>query len=235
MFFVIIAGGLITVFFQQGCMPRQSLGAKLARWWHKQVLNTLGVKTVIHGTPSNSACLFVANHLSWLDIHLIGSHLPVHFLSKAEVKDWLVFGWLASKAGTLYIQRGSKTASEKANNIMQQTLLDDRHVVLFPESTTSDGRIKRFHGRLMQSAIDAKCLVQPVAIRYPDGNGNTVHESVLYTGKTTFLQSAKNVMATKNIIAELHFLSPIDTQNKTRDELARYTEEQVKSLLNMDT
>ncbi|MDH5610986.1 MAG: 1-acyl-sn-glycerol-3-phosphate acyltransferase [Gammaproteobacteria bacterium] len=230
LFAIIIAGFLFTVFFQQGNMPRQSLGAKLTQWWHKRILKTLDIKLSIHGTPTNSATLFVANHLSWLDIHLIGSHIPVHFLSKAEVKDWPVFGWLASKAGTLYIPRGRKHASAQANIIMQQTLLDDRHVVLFPEATTSNGNIKRFHSRLMQSAIDAQCLLQPIAILYPDSNGNTVHEAVLYVDDTTFIQSAKNIIATKNLNAELYFLEPIETQNKNRDELARYAEEQVKSL-----
>ena len=233
LFAIIIAGCLFTVFFQKGHMPRQSRSARITRWWHNRVLGALGIKLSIHGTPVDSASLFVANHLSWLDIHLIGSHLPVRFLSKAEVQNWPIFGWLASRAGTLYIPRGSKTASEQANFIMQQTLLDDQHVVLFPEATTSDGCIKRFHGRLMQSAIDAQCLLQPIAIRYPDSDGNTVHEAVLYTGNTSFMQSAKNVMAAKNIIAELYFLKPIDTQNKNRDELARYAEEQVKTLFNM--
>ncbi|MCK4704385.1 MAG: 1-acyl-sn-glycerol-3-phosphate acyltransferase [Gammaproteobacteria bacterium] len=232
LFTVIIAGGLFTPFFQKGHIPRQSPGAKMIQWWHKHVLKSLGIKLHVHGTPIDSATLFVSNHLSWLDIHLIGSHLPVHFLSKAEVRDWPVFGWLASKAGTLFIPRGSKTASAQANNIMQQTLLDDRHVVLFPEATTSDGNIKRFHSRLMQSAIDAQCLIQPVAIYYPDSCGNAVHKAVLYAGNTTFMQSAKNVMTTKGLIAELYFLEPINTQNKTRDELARYAEEQVKVIFN---
>ena len=229
LFTAIIAGCLFTPFFQKGHMPRQSMSAKLTCWWHKRVLGALGIKISIHGTPSDITTLFVANHLSWIDIHLIGSHLPVRFLSKAEVKDWPVFGWLASKAGTLYIPRGSKTASIEANKIMQQTLLDDQHVVLFPEATTSDGNIKRFHSRLIQSAIDAECLVQPVAIRYPDENGN-MHEAALYIGDMSVTQSIKNIITTKGIVAELHFLEPIDTQGKSRDELARYAEERVKGV-----
>lgn len=231
---VIIAGCLLTLFFQKGHMPRDSRSAKITRWWHQRVLRALGIKLSIHGTAADSATLFVANHLSWLDIHLIGSHLPVRFLSKAEVKDWPVFGWLASRAGTLYIPRGSKAASEQANHIMQQTLRDDQHVVLFPEATTSDGNIKHFHGRLMQSAIDAQCLIQPVAIRYPDDAGNGVHAAALYTGNTRFMQSVKNVMSAKNLLAELHFLEPINTQNLSRDELARCAEAQVKNLFLMD-
>lgn len=227
---VIISGSLLTLIVQRGTMPRQGISSHITRWWHKRVLKTLGIKLCVHGIPATSTTLFVANHVSWLDIHLIGSHLPVRFLSKAEVKDWPIFGWLASRAGTLYIPRGSKTASAEANTIMQQTLVDDQHVVLFPEATTSDGNIKRFHGRLMQSAIDAQCLVQPVAIRYPDSNGNTIHKAVLYIDDISFMQSAKNIMAAKGLVAELYFLEPINTQNKSRDELAREAEEKVRAV-----
>ena len=225
---VIISGCLLTVFFQKGYMPRQSLSAKITCWWHKRTLDALGIKLSIHGTPASDTSLFVANHLSWLDIHLIGSHLPVRFLSKAEIKNWPVFGWLASKAGTLYIPRGSKTASVEANNIMQQTLLDEQHVVLFPEATTSNGNIKRFHSRLMQSAIDAQCSIQPVAIRYPDKEGK-MHEAALFIDDMSFAESIRNIMTAKGLVAELHFLEPVNTRGKSRDELAREAEEQVKA------
>lgn len=237
---VITTGSLLTVIFQRGTMPRRGLASRITRWWHNRVIRVLGIQLRVFGTPSNTATLFVANHLSWLDIHVIGSQLPVRFLSKAEVSRWPIFGWLASRAGTLYIPRGGKAAAAEANRLMQAALRDDHHVVLFPESTTSDGNIRRFHSRLMQSAIDAQCQVQPVAIRYPhspiendgspDHNHSKVHPSVLYIGDTSFTQSAKNVVMADGITAELHFLEPIDTCNKTRDELARYAETRVKAL-----
>ena len=104
---VIVTGCLLTVFFQKGHMPRQSMSANINRWWHKYVLKALGIKLTIHGTPADNATLFVANHLSWLDIHLIGSHLPVRFLSKAEVKNWPVFGWLEPREvfGEMYVRQ----------------------------------------------------------------------------------------------------------------------------------
>ncbi len=228
---LIISGSFLTLIVQRGTMPRRGLASHITCWWHQCVLQILGIKVNVCGTAADSATLFVANHLSWLDIHLIGSHIPVRFLSKAEVKDWPLFGWLASRAGTLYIPRGSKSASANANRIMQQTLRDDQHVVLFPEGTTSDGNIKCFHGRLMQSAIDAQCLIQPVAIRYPDSKGNPVDAAVLYTGNTRFMESVKNVMAAKNLTAELHFLEPINPQNMNLMELASYTEERIKKLV----
>lgn len=228
---LIILGSLLTLIVQRGTMPRQGLSSRITCWWHQRILQIFGIKVNVYGTATDSATLIVANHFSWLDIHLIGSRLPVRFLSKAEVKDWPVFGWLANRAGTLYIPRGRKSASANAIRIMQQTLCDDQHVVLFPEGTTSDGNIKRFHGRLMQSAIDAQCLIQPVAIRYPDSKGNPVDAAVLYTGNTSFMESVKNVMAAKNITAELHFLEPINPQNMSPVELASQTEEQIKQLV----
>lgn len=55
--------------------------------------------------------LWVSNHVSWTDIPLLGMLLPLSFLSKAEVRHWPVAGWLAEKAGTLFIRRGGATAS----------------------------------------------------------------------------------------------------------------------------
>jgi 1-acyl-sn-glycerol-3-phosphate acyltransferase len=228
---VISTGCLLTVLFQRNTMSRHGVASKITCWWHKRIIKALGIRINIHGKPLDTAALFTANHLSWLDIHIIGSQLPVRFLSKAEVQNWPVFGWLASKAGTLYIPRGGKNAAAEANQIMQQALRDNQHVVLFPESTTSNGEIKRFHGRLMQSAIDAQCMLQPVAIRYPDSD-QPVHNAVLYVDDITFMQSVKSVLAAKSIVAELHFLEPVTAGDKTRDELARHAEQQVKSLFN---
>jgi 1-acyl-sn-glycerol-3-phosphate acyltransferase len=230
---LISAGGLLTLLFQRGTMQRNGFSSRITRWWHRTVIRILGIRLKVYGTPSDSATLFAANHLSWLDIHVIGSQLPARFLSRAEIRHWPVFGWLASRAGTLYIPRGGKNAAADANVVMHDALQNDHHVVLFPESTTSDGNIRRFHGRLMQSAINAQCMVQPIAIRYPH-TSKAVHDAVLYTGDMSFMQSAKNVMAARGIVAELHFLEAVDACDKTRDELARYAETRVKSLYESD-
>lgn len=228
---VIVSGCLLTLLIPRQHSSPRSLSNRVTRWWHQSIIDALGVKLIVHGKPSTTAALLVANHLSWLDIHVIGSQLPVRFLAKAEVKTWPLFGWLASRAGTLYIQRGNKNAATEANRVMQTALTGNQYVVLFPESTTGDGEIKRFHGRLMQSAIDAECLLQPVALRYPDDSDNNLHRSVAYLGDMSFIQSIKNVITTNNIIAELHFLPVIEACNLGRNELAQYAQSQVTELL----
>ncbi len=230
---IISAGSLLTLLFQRGTLPRRGLTSRVTCWWHRRVIAALGIQLRVHGTPCDAATLFIANHVSWLDIHVIGATLPVRFLSKDEVRHWPLFGWLASRAGTLYIPRGGRDAAANANRIMQNALQDDQHVALFPESTTSDGNIKRFHSRLLQSAIDASCKVQPVAIRYPDNAGSPVHAHVLYVGDTSLLQSLKNIISSKGLCAELHFLDAIDTRDQSRDALAKHAEHQVRARLQM--
>jgi 1-acyl-sn-glycerol-3-phosphate acyltransferase len=228
---VMVTGCLITIFFQKGAMPRQGLSSKITCWWHRRLANAFGIPVRVFGTPSDKATLFVANHISWFDISAIGSILPVRFLAKIEVKHMPVMGWLASRAGTLYIPRGGKTAADTANETMANALQQDHHVVLFAEGTTGDGNIKRFHSRLIQSAITAGSTLQPIAIRYPSNNQNNVHPAALFVGDTTMGQSVTKIMSTSDLVVEIHFLEPVEVTNKNRDELAAYAEDKVRSVI----
>ena len=228
---VIVTGCIATFFFHDGTMPRRGLKSKFTCWWHRRLANALGIPVRVFGEPSEQATLFIANHISWFDISAIGSILPVRFLSKIEVKNTPVIGWLASRAGTLYIPRGGKSAAEDANTLMTEALNKDHHVVLFAEGTTGDGNIKRFHSRLIQSAITAGCIVQPVAIRYPKDNENDIHPAALFVGDTTMGQSLQKIISTPDLVAEVHFLEPVEVTNRNRDELAAYAEQKVRSII----
>lgn len=228
---VIVTGCLLTIFFQNGTMPRQGFSSKLTCWWHRRLANAFGIPVQVFGEPSDEATLFIANHISWFDISAIGGILPVRFLSKIEVKHTPVLGWLASRAGTLYIPRGGKSAAEDANSLMAEALKEDHHVVLFAEGTTGDGNIKRFHSRLIQSAINAGCIVQPVAIRYPKDNEDDIHPAALFVGDTTMGQSVKKIISAPDVIVEVHFLEPVEVTNRNRDELAAYAEQKVRSII----
>ena len=230
LFTVIIAGCLFTPFFQKGHMPRRSSGAKMTRWWHKKITQALGVPINTFGSPNNRPTLFIANHISWLDIHAIGSTLAVRFLSKAEVKELPIIGWLASRAGTLYIARGGKSASSLAIQTMTEALKQDQNVILFAEGKTTNGKMKRFHSRLIQSAIDAGCNIQPIAIRYPHHKQPT-HPAAPYFGDMAMSESISNILKAKTLHAEVHFLEVISTLGKSREELARTAEEKVRTII----
>lgn len=228
---VFFTGCLLTVFVQNSHKPGKNFGSRITSWWHRRVANAFGIPIRVYGTPSTETTLYIANHISWFDIAAIGGSAPVRFLSKVEVKNMPVMGWLASRAGTLYIPRGGKSAAEKAISTMTDALLKQHHVVLFAEGTTTNGEVKRFHSRLVQSAINADCCIQPLAIRYPSMNGEKVHPSAPFVGDMTMAESFSRFLSASDLEVELHFLEPISVSGKNRGELASYAEEKVRAAI----
>lgn len=223
----IIFGLIMTSLLLRNSMPTQGLGSRLSQLWHRSIIAILGVELKIAGNRENANVLFIPNHVTWLDISVLGALIPTHFLSKIEVKHWPVIGYLATRAGTLYLERGYHHATIAANDAMREVLEQKHNVVLFAEGTTTEGTPRKFHGRLMQSAIDAESLVQPVAIFYPDETGHSINRDILYINEMHFLRSAFNILGLKKISAEIHFLTPISAVGKTRNELARYCHDRV--------
>jgi len=78
-----------------------------SRFFMARLTNALPFRVTVHGELPTQPMLWVSNHVSWTDIPLLGAVAPMSFLSKAEVRTWPVAGWLAAKAGSLFIRRGS--------------------------------------------------------------------------------------------------------------------------------
>ncbi len=126
----------------------------------------LGLEIHQHGTPSDTTVLFVSNHISWSDIPVLGGLVPIRFLSKAEVGQWPLIGWLAREAGTLFIKRGGGQA-RKVREQISEHLRAGENVLVFPEGTTSEGlAVLPFHGLLLAAAPESDTPVQPVTIAY---------------------------------------------------------------------
>lgn len=229
---VVSAGSLFTIIFQRGHMPPTGLRSKVTRMWHGSIARSLGITIRVHGTPRKDNTLFISNHISSFDIAAIGSILPVHFLSKHEVKNWPLIGWLATRAGTIYIPRGGKDAAANANQNMADVLSRTHNVLLFAEGTTTDGNIRRFHSRLVQSAVDSNSHIQPVAIRYPDPEGGLTHSAALYIDDMTFTESINRMLGATDLVVEIYFGEAISAENKTRTELAQHAETEVRKILN---
>ncbi|MBB5321535.1 lysophospholipid acyltransferase family protein [Marinobacter oulmenensis] len=127
----------------------------------------MGWQITVHGQLSDGGnALFIANHISWIDIPALGSIQPLRFLSKSEVARWPVIGWLARQGGTLFIQRGARQARAVRENIIHR-LEQGESIVIFPEGTTSSGiAVLPMHGLLMSTAGAAGVPIQPVTIGY---------------------------------------------------------------------
>lgn len=220
---VILCGVVMAALFLRKTMSPSGFSSSLTRYWHQQVCRAFNIDITVHGQLPNEPMLLVANHISWFDISSVGSVITARYLSKYEVVGWPVIGWLAKKAGTVFIKRGASQAALHSMEKMTDALRQGDHVVLFPEGTTTDGHdVRKFHARLFQSAIESQRLIQPIVIRYPHENG--VHPKVAFVNDMTIYQSAIGMLGEPHIKVEVHFLEPVTTQNKTRDELAQQCE-----------
>ncbi len=148
-------------------------------------LASLDVRVSCSGKMPESG-LIVSNHLSYLDILCFSSIAPCIFVSKAEVRNWPVFGRLATNGGTIYVDRNSKADAHRAMKAMENALRAKIRVVLFPEGTSTGGdRVLPFHAPLLEAAVKAECRVTPACISYQIAGGDPSRD-VCYWADMTF-------------------------------------------------
>lgn len=149
-----------------GRRPCLGLRQRLTRRFFQLLARALRLRLEVRGEVPRGTHLWLANHVSWLDIVALGSLRPLGFLSKAEVADWPFAGWLTRQAGTLFIRRGAERG-DALGEALTTRLTQGLSLALFPEGTTTDGSVLRtFHGRLLSPAIATGTPLQPVALSY---------------------------------------------------------------------
>ena len=231
---LVIALGL-TIAGIFGLMERLHVGHSMARrqrwsrWFMVRLSNALPFRVTVSGDLPNQPMLWLSNHVSWTDIPVLGMLAPLSFLSKAEVRTWPVAGWLALKAGTLFIRRGSGD-SRLLQKQMGKHLQQDTPLLIFPEGTTTDGRgLRTFHGRLLSSAIEAGVMLQPVAIQY---SRNGLPDPIApFIGDDDLLSHLRRLFANEQGDVHIQLLAPIATQGRERAALAFQAQQAVQVAL----
>lgn len=196
---------------------------RLISRWCRQLLAVLNIRLITQGAlpaADVAGVMFVANHVSWADIHALNSVHAVRFVAKSEIRGWPVFGWIAEKVNTLFTERTRRHDAGRMVKTTADSLRAGDCICFFPEGTTSDGTgIGVFKGSLMQAAIDANAQVWPVAIRYPQVDGSANREMAYY-GDMSLLQSMQQVLMQRAPAVELHFLPPITSAGLERRQLS---------------
>jgi 1-acyl-sn-glycerol-3-phosphate acyltransferase len=192
--------------------------ALVARW-SRRLLGICGVTVRQQGVPPAHA-LLAANHVSWLDIFVINTLAPSHFVAKAEIRTWPALGWLAAKAGTVFISRGSRRDLRHTFKGIVEQLQGGQRVAFFPEGTTAaQGSLLPFHANLFEAAIDAGVRLQPLALAYLDADG-AFHPSVDFTGDATFASSMLAILAGPPVHARVSWLAPLEGAGAHRRDLS---------------
>jgi lyso-ornithine lipid O-acyltransferase len=149
----------------------------IAANYYRVLCSLLRINVRVNGTPvRDRAVLFVSNHVSWADIVIIGSIVPVAFVAKREVRDWLLVGVTAKVQRTVFVDRARRHQAGEAAAEIVRRIESGVSVVLFAEGTSSDGnRVLPFRSALL-GAMDAgsggdRILTQPMSISYTGQHG----------------------------------------------------------------
>lgn len=191
----------------------------------------LGIKTV--GKPEKSG-LVAANHISWLDIFVLNSVQSVYFVAKAEVAKWPVIGWIASGAGTAFVERRRSQAAKQRDMFLERLNIGDR-LLFFPEGTSTDGlRVLPFKptlfAALFEDGIKDCATVQPVSLIY-QAPKNARKDFYGWWGDMSFGGSFKTILAQRpqgQAVMVFHPVLNVD-DFKTRAELAKAVEVSVRN------
>ena len=202
---------------------------RLTQWFLTRLAAALPFRLRVTGELPTQPMLWVANHVSWCDIPLLGMLAPLSFLAKAEVRAWPALGWLAQAAGTLFIRRGGGDAA-LVNRQLATQLVQGRHLLIFPEGTSTDGTdVRTFHPRLFACALEAGCAVQPVAIRYwRNGKPDTVAP---FVGDDELPAHLRRLLTSDICDVEIQLLPPIDVMALDRKAVAMNAQQAIANAL----
>ncbi len=193
--------------------------------------------TVVDETGSikeNKGFLMVSNHVSYLDIFAIASVMNSIFVASVDgIERSFLMGTAAKLGGGIFVERKSKLRIKQDVESMENVLDLGYNVVLFPETTTSNGEnVLPFRSSLFASAINARADVVPVCIEYTKLNGVPVdranRDNVFYYGNAKFFPHLFNMMRQLSIVLEIRFLDKIAYDPRvSRKELCKKTYRQI--------
>jgi len=216
-----------------GCVP-----AWLKRAWHCGCCALFGLEIRTYGEPALAGgTLYVANHVSYLDISVLGSVLNVPFVAKSEIAGWPVIGLIGRLGQTLFVDRRSGRAAAQRDAVAARLAAGER-LILFAEGTSGSGdRVLPFKSALFAALVPGDAgraiQMQPVTIAYPRFRGglaigHSLRPLYAWYGDMTLLPHIWTALGLPGAEVEVRFHQPVPAAAFTsRKALARHAEQEV--------
>jgi 1-acyl-sn-glycerol-3-phosphate acyltransferase len=155
-------------------------GSALWSRYFRLINKMLRVRIEVIGERAPGPVLVVSNHVSWLDVMVIGAVTPVVFVAKREVGTWPVVGPASKAQRAVFVDRGRRQQTAYAIAEIAERLSRGNAVLLFAEGTSSDGnRVLPFRSALIGAVNEAisrlgperPVAVQPLSVCYVRHHG----------------------------------------------------------------
>jgi lyso-ornithine lipid O-acyltransferase len=182
-----------------------------AAWLHRfcaRALRRMKITVRVHG-PFPSAGALITNHLSYLDIVILASLHPCVFVSKREVAAIPIVGWMTTRSGTVYVERGHGGSALQAGHAMHAAANDGLPVVFFPEGTTNPAdQLLKFHSGLLGQALLEAMPITAGYLRYTltEDNGPAITPAKdIAWGDKPMLHHVFQFLALRGVHADIYF------------------------------
>lgn len=184
-----------------------AFGSPWPKFFLGRAARICGARMTVRGTPLRRDVFYIANHVSWIDILAMGGASGTAFVSKAELGDVPVVGWLARINRTVFVKREDKLNVAEQINDLREALLDNWSVTVFPEGTTTDGQSLLPFKSSMLKVLEPPppgVLVQPVHLDY-----GAVAEDLGWVGVETGVNNALRILSRPGTFRlTVNFLEP---------------------------
>lgn len=211
--------------------------------WHRTACYILGIRIQTKGHMKHDGpVLYAANHVSWLDIIILGGVLEnASFIAKSEMAGWGLIGKLCALHKTVFVNRARRTDTARQRDALVTRVQDGHSLILFPEGTSTDGiHIEKFKSSLFSvaeradEATDHKLIIQPVTIAFTEMNGMPVVRSrmplIAWLGDVELLSHLRQFLGQARTSVTLEFHTSITlAEAGCRKSLAEYCETQVRA------
>jgi lyso-ornithine lipid O-acyltransferase len=202
-----------------------------AIWFLRGAGYIAGARVVVVGTPVRRNVLYIANHVSWLDVLVLAGRSGSAFVAKAEMEAWPILGWLADQNNTIYVKREQLLDVRHQATTLQTGLLTGQPVTLFPEGTTVGGAaLLPFRTSLIAAVVPAPAgiSIQPVAIDY-----GVLADPIAWVDEESVGKNALRIMSMAGgIPVTLRFLEPLDHADFTnRKAIAAHSRSRIAAAL----
>jgi len=216
----------------------------IATNYYRLLCRLLRINIRVMGAPvQDRPALFVSNHVSWVDILVIGTIMPVAFVAKREVASWPLIGVTAKLQRTVFVDRTRRHQTGEAIAEMVKRLAGGTSVVLFAEGTSSDGnRVLPFRSALVGVVSDAaahhdfgRFMIQPMSIGYTNTHGIPMGRRhrplVAWYGDLDFMPHIREFIARGAVDAVVSYGEPVLAHTSTdRKAMAKSLEAAVRAL-----
>lgn len=216
---------------------RQRVAAKWMHRWGKMAAKIFGYQITLKNLQQPKGCLIVPNHVGYGDIVVLLAAHPCVFVSKADVREWPVFGWGARLGGIIFVNRRRDRGLQSTNEQIKRRLQAGDNVVVFLESTTHDGlSVQRFHSSFLQAAIDVDAPILPVALKWSTKNPHvSLTEDIAYWKDHTMGPHIVRHLGRNSKLVKMNYGAQMPTTQACRKTLADNAYQQVVELFEQET